>query len=334
MRRWLGATGAAPGLGVSYEVACACGHVARGFRKSRYQVVRCPACAQPIFVLGRSPLPSVAAATAAAGKGTGEEAVAARPLIPWPWRWPLAAAILTLGGVVLVFWILLRNLDQPRGLQHSNASRQNEIDAHLQAGRTALSEGSFRLAEEQLAAARTLRDRQPQALGISESRSLNRLYRQAALLASPLPKSLEEVLQQASGLRNEEEWRKQFEANYQGRGVVFDDRVQRDAARGYRLMTYELRAGFGKDAEPARLEIGNLKLLHALPLDAPQRLLFGAQVAAIAREPPGVWVIRFEPDSGVLLTDLGAVAAYCPQPVDDELRELVKRQAEWEKELP
>ena len=131
------------------------------------------------------------------------------------------------------------------------------------------------MAEEHLAVARGLRDRQPQVLGASENRSLNRLFRQAALLASPLPRPLEDILAQASGLRNEEEWRKQFQANYQGRGVVFDDRVQRDGARTYRLLTYEVWVGHAKDAELARLEIGDLKLFSALPLDQPQRLLFG-----------------------------------------------------------
>jgi hypothetical protein len=249
-------------------------------------------------------------------------------------RLPLAAAVLTLVGVVVVFWIILRNLDAPPARQQPEAASPADIDAHLLAGRKALSEGSFRLAAEQLAAARALRDRRPRLLGASENRSLNRLYRQAALLASPLPKPLEEILRQASGLHNEEEWQKEFDANYKGRSVVFDDRVQRDAARRYRLMVYEVRLGFGKDAELARLEIGDLKLLQPLPLDQPQRLLFGARVAAIGREPPGVWVIRFEPESGVLLSDTGAVSAFCPQPMDDELREVVKRQAEWEQELP
>jgi hypothetical protein len=45
-------------------------------------------------------------------------------------------------------------------------------------------------------------------------------------------------------------------------------------------------------------------------------------------------VIEFEKDSGVLLTDEGAVNALGLGPIDSELRELLKQQGEWSRTLP
>jgi hypothetical protein len=95
-------------------------------------------------------------------------------------------------------------------------------------------------------------------------------------------------------------------------------------------LDYQVRAG----AEPARIDVGGLKLLAALPIERPPRLLFGARLAAVAREVPGVWVVRFAPNSGVLLTDEGAVMASCPPPIDVEMQELLHRQEQWVGDLP
>jgi hypothetical protein len=84
---------------------------------------------------------------------------------------------------------------------------------------------------------------------------------------------------------------------------------------------------------PARLALGDLKLLPTLPLQRPQRLLFGARLASVRPENGGVWVVHFVPDSGVLLTDPDAVHAAYPLPTD-ELREVLERQAGWAAEGP
>ena len=122
----------------------------------------------------------------------------------------------------------------------------------------------------------------------------------------------------------------QFADRYRNRAVLFDDVVRRDAAGTHHLSVYEVRG----PGEPARIDLGGLKVLESLPLERPQRMLFGARLAAVTREPPGQWVISFEPDSGVLLTDEAAAATCCPQPFDDDLRAVLKRQAEWTASLP
>jgi hypothetical protein len=66
-------------------------------------------------------------------------------------------------------------------------------------------------------------------------------------------------------------------------------------------------------------------------------MLFGARLAGLEREERGghgLWVIRLDPDSGVLLTDEDAAGACCPRPLDDGLRAVLRRQADWAAALP
>jgi hypothetical protein len=196
--------------------------------------------------------------------------------------------------------------------------------ALTEAGRRELREGNVRLALKELKAALEQHNRNPNALNREELHQLNQLRRQSELLAHLLDNPLEEVLQHALQIRNEDEWRAKFE-DYRGRGVVFEDVLRRDAAGRPVLGVYVLRAG---DME-ARIALEDLSLLRHLPLDPPRRWLFGARLASCQREAGGVWTVRFEPESAVLLTDEAAVSACWPGPIDDELRAVLRRQDEW-----
>jgi hypothetical protein len=79
----------------------------------------------------------------------------------------------------------------------------------------------------------------------------------------------------------------------------------------------------------ARVALEDLTLWRRVPLAPPRRLLFGARLRRLGREAGGVWVVRFQPDSGVLLTDPGAAAACCPAPLDPDLLEVLQRQQEY-----
>jgi hypothetical protein len=314
---------------VPFEVACSCGQVARGIRQARFQVVTCAGCGEALFVLPVS-------AYSAGGQASAPPAPG-RPSYPLPftflakpWGVPLLAAVLTLAGVTLVYAILLPRLKRPAPLVQTGPTLQEEFDRHREAGLQALSEGSFRLAIEQFDQARQLYEQHPQELRSSEGRRVIQLHREASLLAALLRKSLEEVLHEAAGVRQEDEWRAQFRENYLGRSVIFDDVVRREADGRCALGVYEVRV----NGVPARLELGELKLLQGLPLETPRRVLFGARVADIRREPPGVWVIRFAPESGVLLTSPEALAACSPLPLDGEMRQLLDQQTAWMKEAP
>ncbi|HZT82855.1 MAG TPA: hypothetical protein VFA26_21670, partial [Gemmataceae bacterium] len=191
----------------------------------------------------------------------------------------------------------------------------------------ALADGKFRRAVLELDAACQLRRQHPDWLPAGESHELDQLHRQAAALADLLTEYLGDILLRASRTQ-EDEWADQFALRYKGDDrpnvLLLDARVQRDAAGAYHV-DYQVEAG----AEPARLEVGDLKLLHGLPLEGPTRLLFAARLASVAREPPGVWVVRLEPDSGVLLTDAAAVAACWAEPLPEDVLQVLARQREW-----
>jgi hypothetical protein len=314
VRRWWSARPRRPAAPEPYDVACACGGRARGLRQARHQVVRCPACGGPVFILGYSPLPAA----------PGEPRAAALPRRYWVG--PALAAVLSLAAVVVIFSRVIPALapaPAPAGDTQAGDVRRLVHD-----GREALRREEFRAAAARFAEARRRQDLLPPA----EARELARLERQAALVADLLSESLGEILQRAAGAR-EEERQAQFDLRYRGKAVIFDDVVARDGAGRFALAVYEVRA----PGEPARVELSDLKLLAALPLAEPRRMLLGARLAGLAREERGghgLWVIRLDPDSGVLLTDEDTAGACCPRPLDAALHDVLRRQAEWAGALP
>jgi hypothetical protein len=281
--------------------------VVQGARQRRHQIVRCRACGQSLFILALSPLPPP--------DGSVEQAGPGQPLVS-PWRRPLRAALATLTIVILIFALLFLLLP-PRP-----SASPEEVREHIATGQEQLARGEFHNALEEFDVAQRQARANPGALTPAEERQLQQWRRQARLLASLLRESLGEILASRS---DDKEWQDRFDEQYKSRAVVFDAEVHRDGEGQYHL-DWELLAG----AEPAKLEIGDLTMLKELPLDEPKRLLFGARLGKVAREHKGVWVVRFEPDSGVLFTDQQAAAACCP--MDDKLLEVLKRQREWLKQ--
>src|SRR5262249_3669458 len=202
--------------------------------------------------------------------------------------------------------------------------------SHLESADAALAEGRLRRAVEEFSKARELALQRPDVLSAAQHRALLQRHREASLVADLLSESLDEILLRAAR-SPEEEWKAQFEKRYRGPGqanaVIFDAEVRRDAAGSYHV-DWDLKPG----DEPARLDINDLAVLHDLPLNEPRRLLFGARLGSIAREQNGVWVVRFDPSSGVLLTDPHVVAACYPAPGDDTVRPLLEQQKAWTEE--
>jgi len=237
-----------------------------------------------------------------------------------PWRRPVVAAALTLLVVAVALTYLFVVLAR-------KGTTDVSLESHVAAADQALSEGRLRRAVEELAKARELALGRPDALPASQLRTLDQRHRETSLVADLLSESLGEILVRAAR-SNEDEWKAQFEKRYLGPGqanaVVFDAEVRRDAAGQYHL-NWDLEAG----NEPARLEIGDLAVFHDLPLDEPRRMLFGARLGRIAQEQNGVWVVRFDPASGVLLTDPRVLSACYPAPLDEEVLETLQRQRSW-----
>src|SRR5207253_4221210 len=133
-----------------------------------------------------------------------------------------------------------------------------------------------------------------------------RLQREASLLAELCTEPIEDILRHAAGV-SAQEWQAIFPLRYQGNAFLFDVRLQR-------LPGGRVKADYvfpGRD--PVRLEWGELDVLRKLDLDQPTRLILGVRLAHVGLEPPGpAWVVHFQPQSGVLLTDARAAALCCP----------------------
>jgi hypothetical protein len=243
----------------------------------------------------------------------------AGPDTRWWWM-PVAAAAGTSVLVAAAFFVFL-----PRpGAVVARHSPEQSRDA-AESGKRALIDGNFFLAERELTLAVRV------ASGgrtTAELRQLDQLHRQADLLARLHGRSLQEVLAEALPLRSDDEWKERFRAEHAGKAVVFDDVVVRDSAGRPVLAVYRVQVG----NEKARVALEDLTLLKRLPLDPPSRMLFGGRLADLVRENGGSWAFHFEPDSGVLLTDPGAVTALVGLP-DGDLMEVLRRQQQWVTDL-
>jgi hypothetical protein len=312
LRRWRRDASRVPEVSVAFQLVCACGQPVAGQRRRQHQVIACPSCKQTRFVLPLSPWPD------GHGGATGVAISPGRARRPLGYRLVGAgmAALAVMGVLYLGMWPFLKR-EQPAT---AAVPREAEVRELITAGAQALGEGNFRVARRRLARAVEWHRSLPPA----EQRRLVQLHRQADLLADLLNLTLAEVLQQGLRVHDDVEWQAQF-ADHRGRAVVFDDVVRRDAAGRPVFATVQVTAG----GVQARSALEDLRLLQRLPLDTPQRLLFGARLERCGREEGGAWVIRFQPESGVLLTDPGAAAACCPAPLGDDVLEVLKRQEEW-----
>lgn len=263
----------------------------------------------------------------------GESALAAQPVVPArSWRWVVGVPVLLVVSLAVGLGILgLRSARTPgaRPTTGDEPSPQAQLRQKTTEARQALAAGNFQLAVAALDAARTASDQLQGVLFAEELRQLRQLHRQAALLADLLDQPLGDILHQAVASADEQDWQAIFARRYRGRAVVFEAEVRRDASGRYHL-GYALAAG----QQPATLEMSDLALLALLPLDAPVRLLFGGRLASIRRERFGEWVVRLEPDSGVLLTDTDAVVGLGLDPREPDLAAALQRQRGWLADLP
>jgi hypothetical protein len=301
--------------GAPYAVDCRCGTVMRGWRLRTHQVLRCRQCGAAVFVLGQSPLPAV---------GKRSLTASALPLLPLvrPGRRWLAV----MGAVLLVavlgstgLWLLL----PASKLDTVAAPDAGAVRQHLSRGEKHLANGAFRQAIAELTAARRAWHNDPQLLTPAEGRHLEQLWRQASVLVDLSGATLEEILHHASTTA-EAEWALEFAQRYQGKAFLFDLTIRSVAGKHfehpYRLWVHQ---------EPARLDLDQLELLPALPLDPPRRVLFAARLKSVRREADLGWVIQLVPDSGLLLTDAGAARMCCPALGDPEAQTLLEQQRLW-----
>jgi hypothetical protein len=313
-------------LAVPFHLTCACGRVVEGSRQGKHQARRCPQCNQPLFVL---PYVRYAAGTGTQSLTDGSPVPPGTPPPPrLSWRGPRIAALVTLSAVIAGYAVLFTAWRAPE-ITPAPPGDLLSPSACVREGCRLLAEGDPRAALVRFDEA----NRRPESLTRMERRQLDQGRRQAALITNLLREPLQAILEEGKGERREEEWLARFEQNFRGKAVIFDDWVQRDGPGSYALVVYEVWAGQGATREKARVELGDLQLIRGLKIDQPRRLLFGARLVSCQREALGAWVFRFEPDSGVLLTEEGAVACGLV-PLDDPLRQVLREQESWINEQP
>lgn len=237
-----------------------------------------------------------------------------------------SAALAVVVLLALSIWWLPKWLSSSSSNQQLDSDRQPNVADALAKGQKLLAEGQFRLAYQTL---HSQGDAQSLPLSAQQRRTWRQTLRQASLLADLAPESLEEILRHAAGMRPEE-WQADFDNRYLGRAVVWDDEFGRLAQGGWVCKTYEVKQG----ADAVQLAFNDVKLLQRLEPFAGQRFVIGVRYASIKLEPPGPrWVVRFDPDSGVLLTDPGAAATQSAALAGPEGEQHLRRQAEWLEEI-
>jgi hypothetical protein len=216
-----------------------------------------------------------------------------------------------------VFLTLWPSLSRQKAQPAEGENVAADLHAHQVAAKRALAAGQYHLAFQEADAAKKLSERSPAALDRDERLELEQLYRECDTLARLLDVPLQELVDKAQ----DKDWPAHFKELYQGKTVIFDDVLRADAMGQPALHTYEVRLG----DEKVHCAVEDIRLLRSLPLDPPQRALFGARLAKVSREADG-WVIRFDPDSGVLFTDADADYGV---PLDDDLVGVIQRQQTW-----
>jgi DNA-directed RNA polymerase subunit RPC12/RpoP len=299
---------------VGFELTCVCGTSIRGQRQSQAQVAACPSCSAKRFVLPRSPLPEVVAALDVS-PGPANRRIAVLLVLA------AAAVIVVVAAAGIGAWYLSTS-PEPSS-QDRPLSDEEQYGQHLAAGRAALAEGSWHKAARELDAAIQIDKRAQGRFSKGEQEQLERLQRQAAIVADLLTESLAEIGRNSIGMPDDE-WQQIFRERYAGRSFIIDDVLYRDSAGKYH---YQFKLML-QNAE-MRLDLGQVKLLLETRslLNPPQRVLIGLRLAGIRKDAKG-WVIELDPDGGVWLTDEDMLAGLSI-PVDAELREVLKRQKSW-----
>jgi hypothetical protein len=154
------------------------------------------------------------------------------------------------------------------------------------------------------------------------------MHREAGLFVDLLSDSVEEILMQAAAEHDDREWQAVFADRYRGKSLIFLAGIHRDSSNRW-VLDYDVFVGDRR----ARIDWENLQLLRSLPLNGSERLLLGVRLANVEPEAGASWLVRLQPDSGVLLTDGDALATVYSRPPEG-IDEVLKRQAAWVAEMP
>jgi hypothetical protein len=227
--------------------------------------------------------------------------------------------------LIVVTLALIIHFSKSRDSSRKDAKSLSE---HFAAGRKHLGLGQFHEAVRELDEALALLQKHPDALSGTERRRLVQMHREARVYVDLLSESVEEILLQAAAETDDREWQAAFADRYQGKSVIFHSGIHRDSSNHWTL-DYDVFIG----GRRARIDWENLRLLRSLSLNGSERLLLGVRLANVEPEAGANWVVRLQPDSGVLLTDADALATVYSRPPEG-IDEVLQRQAAWVAEMP
>ena len=204
--------------------------------------------------------------------------------------------------------------------------RLREYPRWVERGRT---EGIEALDRGEFDKARTILTRAREgvnALG-SEIQGADTILQAAAeadLIADLVPKTLEEILDEAATYPNLDDWPAHFRQMYKGRAIIIDSTVRRagnpkDLAESIPLeLDYLVLTKGPGSPRAARISVKGVVLFQYLDLKAGDRIVFGARLASLSTENEGSgWVVELEPKSAGLMTHPKALSALgFPNPED------------------
>lgn len=285
-----------------YSITCPCGQLREGKRPSRLTTLTCSKCGAELLVFPASPLVKLARPT--------EASKSANPPPVWPWWKPLIAGGSSLLFVLVLFtWWLLSGPPTP-----DSKRPPDEVEAEI---RRSLRDGKFAEAADRLGKwlPSVPRDRRER---------VEQLQRQAALARDLLPEPTPGFLSHSRGL-DDRAWREEFRKRYFNHTILIDALVEADEEGNPRL-DYPLPEVDGQ----VSLDVSDVRVLRQLATRRPERLFFGLRLHDARRTPQGGWRLTFQPDEGVLMTDVDVVRSL-PDWSTTELQDRVARQAiRWE----
>lgn len=210
--------------------------------------------------------------------------------------------------IALTVFIQLRQAHRERLPQLANLGRTE--------GMAKLEAGQFDEAKQILGDAAAAYDEMKE--NSDEARTIRQAAREAAIFADLASRPLEEILDKVAA---EGAAVKEFQDLDKGRSVIIESRVTKTPQQGG-LYDIDYRVAVGPGPSPARplgqIDLKGLKLLDDLKPNVGETLLIGARLKELKLE-DGAWWIRLEPDSGVMLTNWKALAAF-GWPVTDKAK--------------
>jgi hypothetical protein len=201
-------------------------------------------------------------------------------------------------------------------------SRRQELPGIYELGRSegvaALDSGNFDKAHQLLAAAKRAVD--SLGGGLEGAAEVRQAADEAAIFVDLVPESLEQLLNEAAPM-DPHDWENRFKAFYEGHSVLIDASIVAartpDGEPAYALDYLILPPGdpsqFRENGEyqPARIGRIDLSDFELIQLARPKdgaHIIFGAKLDSFKFDSAAnVWMLRFQPDSGVFITHARAL---------------------------